>query len=71
MIPDYNAVDEGLARATEILKELRNGDYIHPDYLEAKSLATVCTLLLSEVVKKGQMNHKKIFNKKYASRTIY
>lgn len=53
VIPDYNAVDEGLAEATEILKELRNGDYIlTPDYLEAKSLATVCTLLLSEVVKK-------------------
>lgn len=53
VIPDYDAVIEGLEQATRILNKLRNEDYeVTSHYLEAKSLATVCTLLLSEVVSK-------------------
>ena len=53
VISDYDAVIEGLEQATGFLNKLRNEDYeVTSHYLEAKSLATVCTLLLSEVVSK-------------------
>jgi L-aspartate oxidase len=53
VIPDYDAVGEGLAEASRILKELQNDDFaLTSDYLEAKSLATICTILLEEVVEK-------------------
>ena len=53
VIPDYDAAREGLVRASEILEDLKNGDYIlTPDYIEAKSLATICTLILKEVLEK-------------------
>lgn len=51
VLPNYGAVREGLREAAEILKELKTGDYeLTTDYIEAKSLATVCTLILNEVV---------------------
>lgn len=51
VIPDYDAVREGLKEATAILNELKYGDYkLTPDYIEAKSLATICTIILNEVV---------------------
>lgn len=51
VIPDYEAAREGLARAEEILKTLRTGRYAWTtDYMEAKSLATVCVIILREVV---------------------
>jgi len=53
VIPDYDAAREGLVRASEILEDLKNGDYIlTSDYIEAKSLATICTLILKEVLEK-------------------
>lgn len=51
VIPDYDAVEKGLAEAEGILRELRDGGYaLTRDYIEAKSLATVCTIVLREVV---------------------
>lgn len=51
VIPDYDAAREGLAHAEEILKTLRTGRYAWTtDYMEAKSLATVCVIILREVV---------------------
>ncbi len=51
VIPDYDAAREGLVRAEEILKTLRTGRYAWTtDYMEAKSLATVCVIILREVV---------------------
>lgn len=51
VIPDYDAVPEGLRRAEEILHTLRTGDYaLTADYIEAKSLATVCVIILREVM---------------------
>ena len=51
VIPDYEAVQTGLATARGILEELRTGGYaLTTDYVEAKSLATVCTIILQEVV---------------------
>ena len=51
VIPDYAAVREGLAAAREILADLREGGYaVTSDFIEAKSLATVCRIILQEVV---------------------
>lgn len=53
--PDYAAVPDGLKRAEEILAELTDGDYaVTPDYIEAKSLATVCVIILREVLESRQ-----------------
>ncbi len=50
MIPDYDAVLGGLAEASDILRRLQSDEYtLTPDYLEAKSLATICTIILGEV----------------------
>ena len=55
VIPDYDEVEKGLARAEEILHTLRTGDYaLTADYIEAKSLATVCTIILREVMESRQ-----------------
>ncbi len=52
VIPDYDAVRGGLREASAILEELKTGGYaLTTDYIEAKSLATVCTVILSEVVR--------------------
>lgn len=51
VIPDYDEVEKGLARAEEILHTLRTGGYaLTADYIEAKSLATVCVIILREVM---------------------
>ncbi len=50
VIPDYDAVEPGLREAEEILRDLREGGYaLTTDFVEAKSLATVCTIILREV----------------------
>ena len=50
VLPDYDFVDEGLAQAEEILEDLQNGGYaLTTDFVEAKSLATICVLILREV----------------------
>lgn len=51
VLPDYGAAREGLKQAEAILQDLRQGGYaLTPDYVEAKSLATICTLILREVM---------------------
>ena len=52
VIPDYDAVRAGLADAEQILGVLRDGGYaLTTDYIEAKSLATVCVIILREVMR--------------------
>ena len=51
VIPDRKAVVEGFERIKEIKRELTSGNYlINPDYIEAKSLATIAYLILKEVI---------------------
>lgn len=51
VIPDKKAAVEGFERVKEIKKELTDNNYIiNPDYIEAKSLATVAYLILKEVI---------------------
>lgn len=53
VIPDYDAVRSGLMEAEAILADLKTGGYaLTTDYIEAKSLATVCVIILREVVEK-------------------
>lgn len=52
VIPDYDAVRAGLQEAEAILADLKTGGYeVTTDFIEAKSLATVCTIILGEVVR--------------------
>lgn len=52
VIPDYGAVRSGLQEAEQILEKLRHGEYaLTTDYIEAKSLATVCVIILREVIR--------------------
>ncbi len=51
VIPDKKAAVEGFERIKEIKRELTSGNYlINPDYIEAKSLATIAYLILKEVI---------------------
>lgn len=51
VIPDKKAAVEGFERVKEIKKELTSGKYIvNPDFIEAKSLATIAYLILKEVI---------------------
>ena len=51
VIPDKKAAVEGFERVKEIKRELSSGNFIvNPDYIEAKSLATVAYLILKEVI---------------------
>jgi len=51
VIPDKKAAVEGFERVKQIKNELTSGNYIvNPDYIEAKSLATVAYLILKEVI---------------------
>lgn len=51
VIPDKKAAVEGFERIKEIKNELTTGNYlVNPDYIEAKSLATVAYLILKEVI---------------------
>ncbi|MGN0613189.1 MAG: L-aspartate oxidase [Porcipelethomonas sp.] len=51
VIPDKKAAVEGFERIKEIKRELTNGNYlINPDYIEARSLATIAYLILKEVI---------------------
>lgn len=50
VIPKPEAVPAGLARTKEILSDLLSGGYeITPDFVEARSLASVAEIVLSEV----------------------
>lgn len=51
VIPDKKAAVEGFQRVKEIKHELTSGNYIiNPDFIEAKSLATIAYLILKEVI---------------------
>ncbi len=51
VIPDKKAAVEGFERIREIKHELTTGNYlINPDFIEAKSLATIAYLILKEVI---------------------
>lgn len=51
VIPDKKAAVEGFERIKEIKNELTTGNYlVNPDFIEAKSLATVAYLILKEVI---------------------
>lgn len=55
VLPDYDAVKQGLSRAEDILRTLQNGHYaVTTDYMEAKSLATICVIILREVMASRQ-----------------
>ena len=50
VIPDKAAAAEGLKRINEIRKDLiEGGYYVDPDYVLAKSIVTVASIILSEV----------------------
>lgn len=51
VIPDKKSAVEGFERIKEIKSDLTSGNYlIDPDYIEAKSLATIAYLILKEVI---------------------
>lgn len=51
VVPDLDAAREGLCTATQILHDLCVGGYaLTTDYIEAKSLATVCCIILKELL---------------------
>lgn len=51
VIPDKKAAVEGFEKIKEIKSDLTSGNYlINPDYIEAKSLATIAYLILKEVI---------------------
>ncbi|MBE6845837.1 MAG: FAD-binding protein [Ruminococcus sp.] len=51
VIPDKKAAVEGFERIKEIKRELTTGNYlVNPDFIEAKSLATIAYLILKEVI---------------------
>lgn len=51
VIPNMDAIEEGLRRAREIRDLIENGPFqCTPDFVEAKSLATIACLILEEVV---------------------
>ena len=50
VIPDKAAAAEGLKRVEEMRKDLLNGGYyVDADYVLAKSIVTVASIILSEV----------------------
>ncbi len=51
VVPDYEEARKGLRVASEILHDLCVGGYrLTADYIEAKSLATVCCIILKELL---------------------
>lgn len=53
--PNYEEAEKGLTRVTEIKEMLENGNYaLTPDYIEAKSLATIAYIVLGEVNARGR-----------------
>ena len=55
VVPDYDEARIGLRTASEILHDLCVGGYrLTSDYIEAKSLATVCCIILKELLAKEE-----------------
>lgn len=54
VMPNYEEAAKGLVRVTEIKEMLDKGNYaLTPDYIEAKSLATIAYIVLGEVAARG------------------
>lgn len=61
VLPSPESVPEGLRRTREILEQVKTGGYaLNPDFVEAKSLATVACLILEDVLQKsnGEANKR-------------
>lgn len=57
VVPNYDEAERGLKRVEEIKEMLDKGGYaLTPDYIEAKSVATVACIILGEVVERGKGN---------------
>lgn len=55
VVPNYEEAAKNIKRVIEIKNQLDNTGYeITPDYIEAKSLATVAYIILNEVVAEGK-----------------
>lgn len=55
VVPNYEEAAKSLVRVAEIKEMLDKGNYaLTPDYIEAKSLATVAYIVLGEVVARGK-----------------
>ena len=55
VVPNYEEAAKGLVRVAEIKEMLDKGNYaLTPDYIEAKSLATVAYIILGEVAARGK-----------------
>lgn len=55
VVPNYEEAAKDIHRITEIKDNLDNTHYaVTPDYIEAKSLATVAYIILTEVVERGK-----------------
>ncbi len=58
VVPDYEEAEKGLKRVEEIKEMLDKGNYaLTPDYIEAKSVATVAYIILGEVAKRSKENN--------------
>lgn len=58
VVPDYEESEKGLKRVEEIKEMLDKGNYaLTPDYVEAKSVATVAYIILGEVAKRSKENN--------------
>ncbi len=54
VVPDYAAAREGLSVANEMLHDLCVGGYaLTADFLETKSLATVCKIMMTELLEEA------------------
>ena len=57
VIPNPDAVEESLKKTNEILNQLKTGGYaVTADFTEAKSLATVASIILTEVSQKSRFS---------------
>ena len=55
VVPNYEEAAKGLVRVSEIKEMLDKGNYaLTPDYIEAKSLATIAYIVLGEVAARGR-----------------
>lgn len=55
VVPNYEEAAKGLVRVSEIKEMLDKGNFaLNPDYIEAKSLATVAYIVLGEVAASGR-----------------
>ena len=60
VLPSPESVPGGLSRTREILEQVKTGGYaLNPDFIEAKSLATVACLILEDVLRNNGEEDKR------------